>query len=214
VSRCQSHLIVEASRKLGLSNRRIYALLDAFRQNPVTTSLLPRKPGPKKGARQLNAAVDAQIETAIDEVYRKREQPTLRKVLRQAARNCRAARLNPPSVKALRAGVSARSLRERIKAREGAKVRGAMPARNAPAPAGPLARTPRHRRDRAPRSAHSSASARGVAGWRRGAQCRRRGAQARHANPGTLSHRSAPARPGAASRQQPPGARSSHPSAP
>jgi hypothetical protein len=81
-------------------------------------------PAPKiwteKGDRQLDAKVDAQIEAAIDDVYLKREQPTLRK----AARNCRAARLIPPSMKALRARVSARGLRERMKAREGAEAAG------------------------------------------------------------------------------------------
>lgn len=124
VSRRKSHLVAEASRQLGLSNRRIYGLLDGFRRNPVTASLLPRKPGPKKGARQLDAKVDAQIEAAIDDVYLKREQPTLRKVLREAARNCRTAGLTPPSMKALRARVSARGLRERMKAREGAEAAG------------------------------------------------------------------------------------------
>jgi putative transposase len=124
VSRLKSHLVAEASRKLGLSDRRLYGLLDAFRQNPVTASLLNRKPGPKKGARQLDAEVDAQIEVAIDEVYLKREQPTLRKVLRETTRNCRSAGLNPPSMKALRARVSARSLRERMQAREGAEAAG------------------------------------------------------------------------------------------
>jgi len=124
VSRLKSHLVAEASRNLGLSNRRIYGLLDGFRKNPVTASLLPRKSGPKKGARQLDAKVDAQIEAAIDDVYLKREQPTLRRVLREAARNCRTAGLTPPSMKALRARVSARSLRERMKAREGAEAAG------------------------------------------------------------------------------------------
>jgi putative transposase len=124
VSRLKSHLVAEASCKLGLSNRRIYGLLDGFRKNPVTASLLPRKSGPQKGARQLDAKVDAQIEAAIDDVYLKREQPTLRKVLREAARNCRTAGLTPPSMKALRARVSARSLRERMKAREGAEAAG------------------------------------------------------------------------------------------
>lgn len=124
VSRLKSHLVAEAAGKLGLSNRRIYGLLDAFRANPVTASLLPRKPGPKKGARQLDAKVDAQIEAAIDDVYLTREKPTLRKVLREAARNCRTVGLNPPSMKALRARVSARSLRERLKAREGAEAGG------------------------------------------------------------------------------------------
>jgi putative transposase len=124
VSRLKSHLVAEASRKLGLSNRRVYGLLDGFRKNPVTASLLPRKSGPKKGSRQLDAKVDAQIEAAIDDVYLKREQPTLRKVLREAARNCRTAGLTPPSMKALRVRVSARSLRERMKAREGAEAAG------------------------------------------------------------------------------------------
>ena len=124
VSRLKLHLITEASGKLGLSSRRIYGLLDGFRKNPVTASLLPRKSGPQKGARQLDAKVDAQIEAAIDDVYLKREQPTLRKVLREAARNCRTAGLTPPSMKALRARVSARGLRERMKAREGAEAAG------------------------------------------------------------------------------------------
>ncbi len=48
----------------------------------------------------------------------------MRKVLREVARNCRAAGLNPPSMKALRARVSARSLRERMKARAGAEAAG------------------------------------------------------------------------------------------
>lgn len=119
-SHLKSHLVAEASRQLGLSNRRIYGLLSAFRQNPVTTSLLPRKPGPQKGVRQLGAEIDAQIEAAIEDVYLKREKPTLRKVLREAGQNCRARGLPPPSMKAIRARVSARSLRERMKAREGA----------------------------------------------------------------------------------------------
>ena len=100
VPHLKSHLVAEASLKLGLSSRRIYGLLDGFRKNPVTASLLPRKSGPKKGARQLDTKVDAQIEAAIDDVYLKREQPTLRKVLREAARNCRTEGLTPPSMKA------------------------------------------------------------------------------------------------------------------
>jgi putative transposase len=124
VSHLKSHLVAEAARQLGLSNRRIYGLLHAFRQDPVTTSLLSRKPGPKKGTRQLDAEVDAQIEAAIEDVYLKRERPTLRQVLREASQNCRAAGLMPPSMKALRARVSARSLRERMKARQGADAAG------------------------------------------------------------------------------------------
>jgi putative transposase len=117
-------LVADAARELGLSNRRIYGLLDAFREKPVTASLLPRTPGPKHGDRRLDAKIDAQIEAAINEIYLKREQPTFQIVFREVARNCRTAGLEPPSMKALRARVSARSLRERMTAREGAKTAG------------------------------------------------------------------------------------------
>lgn len=123
-SHLKSHRVAEASRQLGLSTRRIYGLLSAFRQNPVTTSLLSRKPGPQKGVRQLDAEVDAQIETAIENVYLKREKPTLKKLLRDVSQNCRARGLPSPSMKAIRARISARSLRERIKARHGAEAAG------------------------------------------------------------------------------------------
>lgn len=123
-SHLKSHRVAEASRQLGLSTRRIYGLLSAFRQNPVTTSLLSRKPGPQKGVRQLDAEVDAQIETAIENVYLKREKPTLKKLLRDVSQNCRARGVPSPSMKAIRARISARSLRERIKARHGAEAAG------------------------------------------------------------------------------------------
>ena len=113
-----------AARDLNLSIPRVYNLLRVFRSNPVTTSLLPRKPGQAKGAGRLNAAVEQRIEAAIDAVYLTRERPTLRAVMRQLQANCRAANLTPPSLKALRARVSARTLRERAGARDGAAAAG------------------------------------------------------------------------------------------
>lgn len=124
VSPLKSHLVAEASRQLGLSRRRVYGLLSAFRQNPVTTSLLRRKPGSKTGVGRLDADIDAQIEAAIEAVYLTREKPTLKRVWREAAQNCRAVGLTPPSMKALRARASARGLRERMTARHGAAAAG------------------------------------------------------------------------------------------
>jgi putative transposase len=86
----------------------------------VTVSLLPAKSGPTKGKRRLAPAIEAQIDAAIEAVYLKPERPTLRGVLRQVRQDCRAAGLIQPSMKALRARISARSLRERVAAREGA----------------------------------------------------------------------------------------------
>jgi len=113
-------MVEAAARALALSPQRIYGLLRSFRANPVTASLLSRKPGQAKGAQRLGAALEVQIEAAIEAVYLRRERPTLKKVWRQLWANCRAAGLTPPSMKALRARVSARSLRERVRARDGA----------------------------------------------------------------------------------------------
>lgn len=114
----------DAARELGLSVPRVYRLLRAFRDNPVTAALLPSKPGPPRGSRKLGDEMEAAIEAAIEDIYLKRERPTLTTVLRQVRRSCRVAGLTAPSMKALRARVSARSLRERVKAREGAAAAG------------------------------------------------------------------------------------------
>ncbi|HEV7582302.1 MAG TPA: Mu transposase C-terminal domain-containing protein [Mycobacterium sp.] len=122
--RLNAQMIEEAAQGLAVSNRRIYSLLRAFRDGPVTASLLRRTSGRKNGSRHLDEAIEEQIEAAIKTVYLTREKPTLRKVLGEVARNCRAAGLNPPSLNALRARVSARTLRERVRAREGAAAAG------------------------------------------------------------------------------------------
>ncbi len=103
---------------------RIYDWLRRFRLNPVTSSLLPRRRGPAKGRRMLDAAIEAEIERAIDAVYLTRERPSLKRVLSEVSRACRTAGLTPPSMKALRARVSGRSLRARTRARDGAATAG------------------------------------------------------------------------------------------
>jgi putative transposase len=94
MSRLDARSAEAATLRLALSERRVYALLHAFRDNPVTASLLPRKPGPKAGSRRLDSAIEAQIEAAITTVYLTRERPTLSRVLRQITRDCRAAGLS------------------------------------------------------------------------------------------------------------------------
>lgn len=121
-SRLGRHVVEEAARSLELSPPRIYDLLRAFRADPVTASLLPRKPGQAKGTKRLGAAVEEQIEAAIAAVYLKRERPTLKTVWVQLRTDCRKDGLTSPSMKALRARVSARALRERVKAREGTEA--------------------------------------------------------------------------------------------
>ena len=111
-----------AAQALGLSVPRVYALVGAFRRHPVATSMLSRPPGQLAGARRLDPTIEAQVEAAIGAIYLTPERLTVKRLFRQVRQDCLAAGLSPPSMKALRARVTARGLRERAKAREGAEV--------------------------------------------------------------------------------------------
>ena len=104
-----------AAASLGLSTAQVYRLIARFRGHPVTLSLVVAKPGPKKGVRLLPGEIELRIEAAIDTVFKQPERPTLEKLRRDIRKDCDAAGLKPPSRKAIRARVSARSLRELVK---------------------------------------------------------------------------------------------------
>jgi putative transposase len=111
-----------AAVALGLSAAQVYRLIGKFRASPITASLIVTKPGPQKGARFLPGPVELQIDDAIEKTFKARERPTIEKLSRDLRTDCRAAGLKPPSRKAIQARISARSLRELAKAREGSKV--------------------------------------------------------------------------------------------
>jgi putative transposase len=121
-----------AAASLGLSTAQVYRLIARFRRHPVTLSLVVAKPGPKKGVRLLPGEIELRIEAAIDTVFKQPERPTLEKLRCDIRKDCDAAGLKPPSRKAIRARVSARSLKELVKARDGTKA-----ARQKFAPVGP-----------------------------------------------------------------------------
>lgn len=114
--------ICVAARTLGLSAAQFYRLLGAYRANPVTQSLVVNRPGPAKGHRLLPAAVEAVIAEAIETVFLRHERPTLARLCREICTHCHGASLKPPSRKAVVARISARSLKDMVKAREGAAV--------------------------------------------------------------------------------------------
>jgi putative transposase len=80
-----------AAQALGLSAAQLYRLLGAYRANPVTQSLVVKKPGPAKGHRLLPAAVEVVITDAIESVFMRRERPTLARLCRDIRTNCRGA---------------------------------------------------------------------------------------------------------------------------
>jgi putative transposase len=121
----RGHVAVQdAARRLGLSIPQVYRLVRDFRGQPVTASMLPRRRGQVKGRRRLDPAVEARLEAALEAIYLQPERPTVKRLLGQVRRDCVTAGLKPPSMNAVRARISARSLRERTRAREGAAVAG------------------------------------------------------------------------------------------
>ncbi len=112
-------IIVDTAGRLGLSVSQVYRLIAKLREHPETRCLVLSKPGPKKGARLLPDEIDRRIENAIDLVFKRRERPTVRKLLRDIQIECRAASLKRPSRKAVQARLSARSPKELVLAREG-----------------------------------------------------------------------------------------------
>ncbi len=114
--------LTEAALELEISRSQVYRLVRAFRENPVTQSLVQANPGPRKGARMLSAEMEEIIEAAIDTHHLRRERPTVVASHWEIRRVCKLAGLEPPSRKAVHARIAARPPREMVKSREGAKA--------------------------------------------------------------------------------------------
>jgi putative transposase len=111
-----------AAAALDLSVSQVYRLLGRLREKPLTQSLVVGRTGPKQGTRLLPDEIDRRIENAIDVIHKKREKPSVGKLVRDIQVDCRSAALKPPSRKAVQARLSKRSLKELTQAREGAEA--------------------------------------------------------------------------------------------
>lgn len=114
--------VIATGHALGLSAAQVYRLVARFRVTSLTQTLVRPKPGPAKGTRRLPAAVEFCIEDTIKTLFTKREAPSMDALRRAIDHNCRIAGLKPPSRTAIHARVSTRSLKELVKAREGAEA--------------------------------------------------------------------------------------------
>ncbi|GAC1348504.1 MAG: DDE-type integrase/transposase/recombinase [Acetobacteraceae bacterium] len=118
----RSAAVQAAADALGISVSQVYRLVRAFRRRPLTQSLVLNKPGPRPGTRVLSPEVELRIEDAIETVFKQRERPSVARLRRDIRQNCEAAGLAPPSRKAIEARISAQSLKDIVKARDGAKI--------------------------------------------------------------------------------------------
>ncbi len=111
-----------ACRELGLKATRFYQLLGQFRRKPVTSSLLDETPGPKKGRRLLLSEQEDAVGCAIQEIYCRRERPTITAVHDHVRFICRQRNISAPSWKAVKVRIDRSDQRKLAKAREGASV--------------------------------------------------------------------------------------------
>ncbi len=111
-----------ACRALGIRRARLYALIERYRSEPVTSSMLGAKPGPPRGARRLADDVEALIEEAIQDHYLTRQKPSVSALHDHIRQLCRARGVAIPSRNAVRARVASIDQRALVGAREGAKA--------------------------------------------------------------------------------------------
>lgn len=95
-----------ACRQLELGRARLYELLGRYRTSPTTSSLLDLTPGPERGRRRLAQEMEAIIETAMRDTYRRREKPSIAALHDRVRELCRARGLHAPSWKAVNARVA------------------------------------------------------------------------------------------------------------
>ena len=119
---CSKEQISEAAKTLRISRAMVYRLLARFRTSEHATSLLPSKPGPRRGTKQLETDQEEVIGRLIKHFYLSRQKPSVAALHREVARECFQAGVKKPSYKAVRTRVEALDLRNTVRAREGAKA--------------------------------------------------------------------------------------------
>src|SRR5208283_3316583 len=114
--------VVRACRQLGVKRARLYQLIKAYRERPVTSSLLGRRSGPPRGVRLLPEEVEAVIEEALQNFYKSREKPSVNRLRLEVRRLCRLRGLKAPCWHSLRARIDRIDPAEIVRARDGAKA--------------------------------------------------------------------------------------------
>ncbi|WP_292502563.1 Mu transposase C-terminal domain-containing protein [Mesorhizobium sp.] len=113
---------LRACRELGLKRTRLYELLRAYREHPVTSSLLPHASGTRRGSRRLPDETEAMIAEAVRDFYKTRQKPSINRLHKEIRRLCRSRGIRAPSWQALKARIAAMDPAELARAWEGSKA--------------------------------------------------------------------------------------------
>ena len=113
---------LRACHELGLKRTRLYELIRAYREHPVTSSLLPRAAGMRKGSRRLPDDTEAVIAEAIRDFYKTPQKPSINRLQKEIRGLCRSRGARPPSWHAIKARLMTMDPAELSKARDGSKA--------------------------------------------------------------------------------------------
>ncbi|MVA52659.1 DDE-type integrase/transposase/recombinase [Agrobacterium vitis] len=111
-----------ACRELGIRRTRLYELITAYRENPVTSSLLPNPAGTRRGSRRLPDETEVVIAQAVRDFYATRQKPSINRLHKEIRGLCRLRGVRAPSWQAVKARIAAMDPAELTKAREGSKA--------------------------------------------------------------------------------------------
>lgn len=113
---------LRACRELGLRRTRLYELISAYREHPLTSSLLSQPAGTKRGSRRLPDETEAVIAEALRDFYKTRQKPSINKLHKEIRRLCRLRGVRVPSWHAVKARIAALEPAELTLARNGSKA--------------------------------------------------------------------------------------------
>jgi putative transposase len=113
---------LRACHELGVRRTRLYELIRAYRERPVTSSLLAQPAGTRQGSRRLSEEAEAIIAEALRDSYKSRQRPSVNRVHMEIRRVCLSRGVQSPSWQAVRARISALDPTEVVHAREGPKA--------------------------------------------------------------------------------------------
>lgn len=112
----------DAATRCDRSVRQMRRYLKALRVTPLTTTLVPKRPGRKAHSQLLSSKVERVIANAIRRYYLRREPLTVKAVHDRIARACRLLRLQVPKYNTVLRRVDAWDAREVMVARRGSKA--------------------------------------------------------------------------------------------
>lgn len=124
--KCTKAMLCEAAEQLGVSERKAYYFLEAYRQCPMTAALLPKRRGAKAAISRLPVDVEDLITEVIEDLYLKRQRRPISKIVEEAELRCRRCGLKPPSRKAIQRRIEAIPLYERLRKRHSARKADAL----------------------------------------------------------------------------------------